>query len=106
MDALARSYYRALDDHDYETLEEILAPGFTQERPDQTLEGRERFIEFMRAERPDTDTSHEVVSVYRNDTGLAVQGTVYRADGSAWFEFVDLFTVEDDQLTTLETFVR
>jgi hypothetical protein len=62
--ARAREYYRTLDEHDYERLRALLAPEFVQERPDATLEGRERFVRFMRDERPRTDTSHAVDAVY------------------------------------------
>lgn len=62
--ARARAYYRALDEGDYEALADLLAPGFVQERPDLTLEGRERFVRFVREERPRRDTSHAVDAVY------------------------------------------
>jgi len=106
MDAPAREYYRAIDEGDYDALADLLAPGFVHDRPDRTLDGRERFVRFMRQERPETDTTHEVDAVYRNDAGVAVEGRLLRADGSEWFGFVDVFRVADGRLTGLTTYTR
>jgi len=89
--ALARAYYECLDGHDYERLASILAPGFVHDRPDLTLDGRERFVRFMREERPDPDTSHDVERVYRRADGLAVAGRLYAADGALMSSFLDVF---------------
>jgi len=58
--ALARAYYDALDAGEYDRLASLLAPEFVQRRPDRTFEGRDRFVAFMRDERPNTDTTHAV----------------------------------------------
>jgi ketosteroid isomerase-like protein len=102
-EALAREYYRAIDEDDYEALESVLAPDFVQERGDMTLEGRERFVAFMRDERPDRTTEHVVETVYSGPTGVAVRGRLLRASGAVWFEFVDVFDVED-RLARLVTY--
>jgi ketosteroid isomerase-like protein len=101
---LARRYYRALDAGEYDALRDLLAPGFTHVRPDRTIEGREAFVAFMRDERPETDTSHEVETVFEGAPGVAVRGRVLRADGSAWFAFVDAFAVADGALASLTTY--
>ena len=62
--ALAREYYRAIDDDDYAALSDVLAGGFVHERPDGTLEGREEFVAFMRSGRPETDTEHVLEAIY------------------------------------------
>ncbi len=114
----ARAYYRALDGDDYDLLAALLAPGFVHERPDMTLEGRERFVRFMREERPSTDTSHPVDSVYRRDgdrrggsaggdpgTEVAVRGRLLSADGRELTGFVDVFTFADGRMVRLRTYV-
>ncbi len=113
----ARAYYRALDDGDYDLLGALLAPGFVHERPDMTLEGCERFVRFMREERPSTDTSHPVDSVYRRGEGrggsaggdpgaeVAVRGRLLSADGRELTGFVDVFTFADGQMVRLRTYV-
>jgi ketosteroid isomerase-like protein len=129
MDAatLAREYYRAIDEADYDALADLLAPGFVHERPDRTLDGRERFVRFMREERPATDTTHELDAVYlsagavdaANDadaddatgtdgdaTGVAARGRLLRADGSEWFRFVDAFAVEGGRIAGLTTYTH
>lgn len=108
MDArdLARAYYRAIDDGDYDALADILAPGFVHERPDRTIEGRETFARFMREDRPMTDTTHEVDAIYTGPGGVAVQGRLLRADGTESFAFVDAFAVDDGALARLRTYTR
>jgi ketosteroid isomerase-like protein len=96
--ATAREYYRALDEHDYEALAAILAAGFVHHRPDRTIEGRDRFVRFMREERPRTDTGHVLERVYEPSDGageVAVRGRLEGADGDRLFGFVDVFTVDD-----------
>ena len=112
--AHARAYYRALDGGDYDLLGALLAPGFVHERPDMTLEGRERFVRFMREERPSTDTTHPVDGVYRrgghggpagdSPTEVAVRGRLLAADGSELTGFVDVFTFEDGSMARLRTY--
>ena len=113
---LARAYYRTIDDDEYEELAAILAPEFTHERPDRTLDGRDRFVRFMRDERPATDTTHVVDAVYETDpgasgspadpVGVAAQGRLLDADGEAMFEFVDVFAVGAERLRGATTYVR
>nr|WP_149783432.1 nuclear transport factor 2 family protein [Halorubrum aquaticum] len=108
-----------MDAGDYGRLADLLDPAFVHERPDRTLEGRERFVAFMRDERPMTDTEHVVDAVYESDpgagddppepagsTGVAVQGRLLDADGDELFAFVDVFTVEEGRLTELRTYAR
>jgi ketosteroid isomerase-like protein len=110
--ARAREYYRAIDEGDYEALAGLLAPGFVQERPDLTLEGRDRFVQFMREERPRTDTSHTVETIYVEDGGaapgtdVAVRGRLCTADGELLARYVDVFTDGDEGFTRLETYTR
>ncbi|ELZ27477.1 hypothetical protein C475_06145 [Halosimplex carlsbadense 2-9-1] len=113
----ARGYYRALDEGDYDALAALLAEEFVHERPDRTLEGRERFVTFMREERPQTDTGHRVDSVFggRADAGVqeggdeagegvAVQGRLLAADGSVITGFVDVFSVSAAGIDRIETY--
>ena len=102
---LAREYYRAIDEDEYDALDSVLARDFVQERGDMTLDGRDRFVTFMRDERPETDTEHVVEGIYRGPSGVAVRGRLLRANGEEWFEFVDVFDVEE-RLTKLRTFTR
>ncbi|MFC5971943.1 nuclear transport factor 2 family protein [Halomarina salina] len=120
--ALAREYYRVIDDADYDALADLLAPGFAHDRPDQSIEGGDRFVRFMREERPETDTSHDLDAVYVLDgeaadetssddsasggTEVAVRGRLRRADGSVWFGFVDVFAVEEGHLAHLRTYTH
>jgi len=101
---IARTYYRALDDHDYETLRSILSPEFRQHRPDITLDGRDRFVTFMREERPQTDTSHPIDTVYENGGRLAVEGRVLSSDRTQIAAFVDVLTFEHDQIERIRTY--
>lgn len=107
--ATARAYYAALDDGDYERLTELLAPDFRQERPDRAFDGRERFVRFMREERPQTDTTHPIDAVYEaSDEGgrdrVAVEGRLVGGDGERIASFVDVFAVEDGRIASLRTY--
>ena len=102
--ALARAYYDALDAGDYDRLASVLAPDFVQRRPDRTFEGRDRFVGFMRDDRPNTDTTHVVERVYPAGPGVAVRGRLLDADGEVLFAFVDVFDVAAGRLTALETY--
>jgi len=103
--ALVRRYYDALDSHDYEALESLLDPAFVQCRPDRSFDGRAAFVQFMREDRPNPDTSHDLEAVVANGTQVAARGCV-RADGETLFEFADFFECEDGQIVALETFAR
>ena len=102
--ALARAYYDALDAGEYDRLASLLHPEFVQRRPDATFEGRDRFVAFMRDERPNTDTTHAVDRVYPAGPGVAVRGRLLDADGDVLFAFVDVFDVDGETLTALETY--
>jgi ketosteroid isomerase-like protein len=105
-ESLARSYYRALDDHDYESLADLLAPGFVHHRPDRTIDGRDRFVRFMREERPMTDTSHPVDDVFTSGDAVAVRGRLLDGQGDRIVGFVDVFAVEDGAVTRIDTYTH
>jgi ketosteroid isomerase-like protein len=88
----ARAYYRTLDAGAYDELSALLDPDFVHHRPDRTLEGRERFVRFMREERPMTDTTHELCSIYRaiGDGEVAVRGRLLDAGDEPLFGFLDV----------------
>jgi len=72
MDAAAtvRAYYAALDDERYDDLRGVLAPGFTQRRPDRTFADRDAFLAFVTEDRPHQDTDHVLDGVFvREDAG-------------------------------------
>lgn len=103
---LARGYFRALDAGDYDALAARLTPSFRQVRGDRTLDGRERFVRFMRDERPETDTTHAVEAVYAGGDEVAVRGRLLRGDGSVWFGFVDVFRLDGDRFAELVTYTN
>jgi len=107
-ESLARTYYESIDAGDYDRLGDLLAPDFAHVRGDRTIEGRDAFVRFMREERPDAETSHEVDVVYATTSSdsVAVRGRLFRADGSVWFGFVDVFAVEEGRLARLTTYVN
>lgn len=121
---LAREYYQALDNHDYETLESLLAAEFAHQRPDMTLEGRERFVQFMRSERPNTETSHAIDGVYETsadgmyETSIegayendateqrVVRGRLLDEHDEQIVGFVDVFWVADERIQRLRTYTE
>lgn len=115
--ALTREYYRALDEQDYERLKAILEPDFVHERPDRTIENRDAFVRFMRDDRPQTDTSHQVDATYvpsdesadsgdGSETAVVARGRLLAADGSQITGFVDVFTVCAGALCDLRTYTH
>jgi ketosteroid isomerase-like protein len=102
---LARAYYDAIDEGDYDALRDVLAPEFTHARPDMTLDGRESFVDFMREGRPQPDTRHIVDAVYDGRDGVAARGRVLDAEGEL-FAFVDVFAVEQGRIERLETYAN
>ncbi len=102
----ARAYYRALDGDDYGLLADLLASGFRHVRPDRTIEGRERFVRFMRDERPMRDTSHPVDGVYRQHAGeeVVVRGRLLDPDGDLIVRFVDVFSFDGDDIAEIRTY--
>jgi ketosteroid isomerase-like protein len=109
-EATARAYYAAIDDGRYGDLRALLAPGFRHVRPDRTLDGPDRFVRFMRDERPATDTTHRIDGVYRGAVGVAVSGDLLRPDGAIWFAFVDAFETRSGdgrtRIASLRTYTR
>ena len=103
--ALVRRYYEALDEHSYDDLESILAHEFRQRRPDRTFESREAFVRFMRKDRPNPNTSHELEAVIAQDERVAARGRVLD-DGRVLFEYADFFRIEGDRIVALETYSR
>lgn len=106
--AVARAYYDALDEHDYERLADLLASDFVHDRPDRTIEGRDRFVQFMREERPQTDTSHPIDGVYAREggVGVAAEGRLLANDGGLIAGFVDVFSFEGDRIEKIRTYTR
>ena len=121
--ARVREYYRALDEHDYDALAALLAPGFVHDRPDLILEGRGRFVAFMRDERPQKETEHRIDAVYRaagsddsaagptdcdstddQPTNVAARGRLLTADGDRITGFVDVVSVSDGEIRRIETY--
>ncbi|QCC51012.1 nuclear transport factor 2 family protein [Halapricum salinum] len=102
--ATARTYYRSLDEHDYETLESILTPDFVHRRPDMTIDGRAEFVQFMREERPQSDTSHPIDAIYEQADGLAVEGRLLSAGGKQITAFVDVMTFAEGDISAITTY--
>jgi ketosteroid isomerase-like protein len=109
MDAVTvvERYYDALDTHEYAAFDDLLDPAFVQQRPDRRFEGREAFVRFMRDERPNANTTHELDQIVDGGDDVAVRGRVL-GDGSEaiLFEFADFFDVEDGKIVRLETYSR
>ena len=101
---LVSEYYRCLDDDEYETLRSILHPEFVQHRPDRTFEGRAAFVEFMRSERPQTDTTHRVDTLLESAASLAASGRLFDAEGNELFAFIDVFWFDDGQILAVDTY--
>lgn len=103
---LVRAYYESLDSGAYDRLEKLLAPEFVHERPEMTLSSRAEFVAFMRDERPRTDTAHLIETVYRaaGGTEFAAKGRLV-ADEETITGFADLFTMTDDRIERIETYV-
>ena len=110
----ARAYYRTLDEDAYDELTTLLALEFVHDRPDRTIEGREAFVQFMREGRPLTGTTHEVLGVYveaESDGGRAFEngdivgrGRLVDSEGQQVFQFVDVFSFEDDVISGIKTY--
>ncbi|MDG5819126.1 nuclear transport factor 2 family protein [Natronococcus sp. A-GB7] len=105
--ALVERYYESLDAHEYDALEDVLAPEFVQQRPDRRFEDREAFVEFMREDRPNKRTRHDLEDVLADGGRVAVRGRVVDDEtGSALFEFADVFELGDGRIVRLETYSR
>jgi ketosteroid isomerase-like protein len=107
-----RRYYETIDAGDYAGLRDLLAPSFVHDRPDRTLDGRDRFVRFMREERPRTDTRHALDGVYANGDDVAVRGRLLDDAGTELFAFIDVFETVDREadeaviFTALRTYTR
>ena len=101
-------YYEALDASAYDDLAALLEPGFAHHRPDRTLEGRDRFVAFMREERPMTDTTHDLVGLFEgvDDGCVAARGRLLDAEDRPVFGFVDVHEVEGASIATIHTYTR
>jgi ketosteroid isomerase-like protein len=104
--AVARGYYDAIDEGEYERLRELLVDGFVHDRPDRTIDGADTFVQFMRDSRPRTDTSHVLESVYVASDRVAVEGRLVGSDGVPLFRFVDTFAFEGDRVSDLRTYTQ
>jgi len=104
----ASAYYRAIDGDDYDLLAALLTESFVHQRPDRTIEGRERFVRFMREERPQTDTSHPIDGVYGHgdEDGVAVRGRLLDGDSERIVGFVDVFTFATGRIDRVDTYTR
>lgn len=102
-----RAYYRALDEHDYDRLASLLAPSFVQRRPERTLQGPDRFVRFMRTERPNDRTSHPIDAIYRSgDNEIAARGRLLDDAGERITAFVDVFAFGDRGIESVRTYTR
>ena len=101
---LVEKYYLCLDDDEYEALRSILHPDFVQHRPDRSFEGREAFVEFMRDERPQTDTTHRVDTLLESADGLAASGRLLDSEGDELFAFIDVFRFDGGRIRAVDTF--
>jgi len=104
--ATARAYYEALDDGEYDRLADLLTADFSQSRPDRRFDGRDRFIQFMREERPQTDTAHPIDDVFEHSDGVAVEGRLLGSDGGLIAAFVDVFSFDGDRIAEVRTYTR
>ena len=111
--AAARAYYRSLDTKNYDLLAALLDPSFTQQRPDRSFDSPEAFVEFMRNDRPNTETCHDIDRLLTEqssvpaDAHVAVEGTLRDSDGEAIFSFVDVMAFGPDvRLHEVRTYTR
>jgi len=102
--ALARAYYRRIDDGTYDALREVLADSFVHDRPDRTLEGPDQFVQFMREGRPLTNTTHVISIACADDSTAVAEGVLEDGDGGQLFAFVDVFECADDTITEIRTY--
>ncbi|WP_276299292.1 nuclear transport factor 2 family protein [Halorussus lipolyticus] len=111
---LARSYYDAIDAGDYDRFADLLGAGVVHERPDRTIEDRDALVGFMRDDRPNKDTSHEIEAVFAEEQAgedapeVAVRGRLRDAEGNPMFEFVDAFEFESGEarIARIRTYTR
>ena len=103
---IVEAYYHSIDADEYDELRGLLADEFVHDRGDMRLDGADAFVAFMRDDRPDTETSHELTAIYESETGVAAEGTLRRDSGEQMFSFVDTFRFEDGKLYALTTYTH
>jgi ketosteroid isomerase-like protein len=101
---IAQMYYEYIDTGNYDSLADILAPEFVHERPDRTIEGRTRFIRFMRDERPMTETKHKIQTIVGGENQAGVEGQLILESGEHLFGFVDIFEIADEHIGRIRTY--
>lgn len=102
-----RSFYDALDVGEYDRLAGLLAPGFVHDRPGLTLAGRDRFVQFMREERPNSRTSHPIDAIYRGGDGeLAARGRLLDEESEEIAAFVDVFVDGHQGFESVRTYTQ
>lgn len=105
-----REYYEAIDAKDFERFADLLAPDVVHDRPDRTIEGKGTLVGFMRDDRPDKDTSHEIVAVCGGDgtegSRVVAEGQLLDADGETMFRFADSFEIEDGEIAEIRTYTN
>ncbi|MFH5799659.1 nuclear transport factor 2 family protein [Haladaptatus sp. CMAA 1911] len=105
-EAVVRAYYDSIDAHDYETFAGLLTPDVVHDRPDRTIEGRDALVSFMRDDRPNKETSHELSRIEENGTTATAEGRLLDADGEEMFAFEDDFSIEEDRIARIRTRTR
>lgn len=100
-----RDYYRAIDNGRYVELRDLLGREFVHDRPDRTLYGRERFVSFMREERPDPNTTHALDAITAGERVVA-EGRLLDEAGESIFRFADSFRFDDGRLIRLVTYTN
>lgn len=106
---LVRGYYVCIDEDRYDRLAGMLVPEFLQVRSDRRFEGRDAFLAFMERERPITDTTHELHTIFTpvDDAArevVAAHGELRHPDGRRLFGFVDIHEFEGDRIARLTTY--
>lgn len=101
---VVRGYYEAIDGGRYDRLADQLDPAFVQVRPDRTIDGRDAFVQFMREERPLTDTTHELRRLTATDDRVVAEGTLLDGEGDPLFQFADVHELDDDAIVRLRTY--
>ncbi|WP_049969504.1 nuclear transport factor 2 family protein [Haladaptatus cibarius] len=105
-EVVVRGYYDAIDAHDYETFEGLLTPDVVHERPDRTIEGRATLVTFMRDDRPNKQTTHEIAEISANGAKAMVEGRLLDSDGEQLFAFEDEFSIADGRIAKIRTRTR
>ncbi len=105
-EVVVRAYYDAIDAHDYETFAGLFASDVVHYRPDRTIEGRDTLVSFMRDDRPNKETSHEIDAVVEDDLLAVAEGRLLDSDGEKLFAFADVFSFSGGQITEIRTYTQ